>query len=220
VRIVTLPAAVLGIALTILFFKLYGVITRPSVPLPVSVVIGQFAPGVEIGKSVTDARHGVAAMTYVRHLGFVGVPNSHGPNMPDGGTIDFAQVRLLIDEPSRTQVNPNPARTRVDAVEVVTANRGAQTLLNELFTGMLRRAPREGCLHTADPSRLRTVQIWTTPNERGGFAMTSDYRRGRIGYAADPGLTNLLAFVGKFQGARTLRADYSDANCSQIAEPT
>src|SRR5215471_2319099 len=63
VKFLSIPAMVFGVALAILFFNVYGAMSRPSVPLPVAVVVGQFAPGVEIGARVTEARHGVAAMS-------------------------------------------------------------------------------------------------------------------------------------------------------------
>ena len=73
-RLLSIPAMLIGIAVAIIFFKIYGFVSRPSVPLPVATVVSQFAPGVEIGAKVSDARHSVAAMTYVPHLGFVGLP--------------------------------------------------------------------------------------------------------------------------------------------------
>src|SRR3982751_135960 len=97
-RLLSIPATLVGIAVAIIFFKIYGVFTRPDVPRPVAIVIDQFAPGVSIGAKVTDVRHHVANMTYVPHLGYVGLPRRREPNLPNGYSVKFAQVRLLLDE--------------------------------------------------------------------------------------------------------------------------
>jgi len=38
-RLLSIPALLIGIAFSILFFKLYGLVTRPPVPLPVAAVV-------------------------------------------------------------------------------------------------------------------------------------------------------------------------------------
>ena len=216
-RLLSIPALLIGIAIAILFFKVYGLVTRPDVPLPVASVVGQFAPDVVIGARVSDARHGAAAMTYVQHLGFVGVPAVHSPNLPDGGTINFSQVRLLLDERTRRQSRPNPAKARVDAVEVVTGDPTATSEIGTALGMLFRRPPREGCLRTPDEGRFRQVQLWTTPNDRGGVALISNFTLGKPTTPSAPAMTNVLAFAGKFEGGRTLRGNYTDASCTQIA---
>ena len=220
-RILSIPAMVFGIALAILFFKVYGIVTRPEVPRPVAFVIGQFAPGVEIGAKVADARHAVAGMTYVRHLGYVGMPAPHVANLPNGSTAAFAQVRLLLDERTRMQAKPDPAKARIEGVETVTNEGAAPAELTSAFSTMFRRPPRDGCIHTSDEGRLREVHVWTTPNERGGLALVTDFDPTRA--TAPPGtvgmrMTSVIAFTGKFDGGRTLRANYTDATCAQLSE--
>src|SRR5690242_12677638 len=125
VRLLTIPATLIGIAIAIIFFKVYGIFTRPDVPRPVAIVVDQFAPGVSICAKVADVRHSVAAMTYVPHLGYVGIPGSRGTNLPNGYNVKFAQVRLLLDEETRRLPSPNPAKTRIDAVEIVSGEANA-----------------------------------------------------------------------------------------------
>lgn len=216
VRLLTIPATLIGIAIAILFFKVYGIFTRPDVPRPVAMVVDQFAPGVSIGAKVADVRHSVAAMTYVPHLGFVGIPGTRGPNLPNGYIVKFAQVRLLLDEQTRRLPNPDPAKTRIDAVEIVSGDASAASDIGQAFTMTFRRAPREGCLRTADEDRLRDVQVWATPNERGGLALISDHRVSAADRARGPQMTSVIGFVGKFDGGRTLRGNYSDASCSLV----
>jgi len=213
-RLLSIPATLVGIALAIIFFKIYGVFTRPDVPRPVAIIVDQFAPGVSIGAKVADARHSVAAMTYVPHLGYVGLPGSRGPNLPNGYMVKFAQVRLLLDEETRRLPNPNPAKARIDAVEIVSGEASAAYDIAQAFTMTFRRAPREGCLHTADENRVRDVQIWATPNERGGLALITDHRARSADRANGPQMTSVIGFVGKFDGGRTLRGNYTDASCS------
>lgn len=216
-RLFGIPSTLVGIALAIVFFKLYGMVTRPDVPRPIAVVVNQFAPGVAIGAKVSDARYSVAAMTYVPHLGFVGVPGNYGPNLPNGPLINFSQVRLLLDEHDRRAINPNPAKTRIDAVEVVTADGGAEAELMTTFTMLFRRPPRDGCVRMSEESRVRQVHIWTTPNERGGLAVISDFGITREALTSGiPTMTSVIAFTGKFDGGRTLRANYTDASCSLV----
>jgi len=215
-RLFSIPAMLIGITLAILFFKVYGMLTRPSVPRPIAVIVDQFAPGVEIGGKVSDARHYVAAMTYVPHLGYVGIPGSRPTNLPNNYYVKFTQVRLLLDESARVQANPNPAKTRVDAVEVVSGERGASTEISTAFMGLFRRPPREGCIRTAVEGKVRDVRIWPTPNERGGVAMITEHDQSNG--ARGPTITSVLAFVGKFDGGRTLRADYTDASCTLVLQ--
>ena len=217
-RLLGIPATVGGIALAIVFFKVYGAITRPDVPRPIAVFVDQFAPGVEIGARVSDMKHSVPAMTYVRHLGFVGMPEQRGAKLPDGYIVKFDQVRLLLDETTRRQAKPNPSKARVDAVEVVSSEAIAAGEISQAFEIVFRRQPRFGCLHMSDDSsKLRDVQTWATPNERGGISIISDYRPDPKVRATGPVLTNVIAFVGKFDGGRTLRGNYTDASCTLVA---
>ena len=218
-RLLSIPALLIGIVIAILFFKVYGLVTRPEVPLPVAAIVGQFAPDVQIGAKVSEAKHGVASMTYVPHLGFVGVPNAHSPNTPTGRTVNFSQVRLLLDERTRAERNPNPAKARVDAVEVVTGDASAADDIGTAISVVMRRVPIMGCLKAPDEDHLRQVQVWTTPNERGGIAMISDFFLGTPSPSHGPYMTNVIAFVGKFDGGRTLRGNYTNAACTQISPP-
>ena len=215
-RLLTIPATLIGIAIAILFFKVYGIFTRPDVPRPVAIVVDQFAPGVSIGAKVADVRHSVAAMSYVPHLGYVGIPGSRGVNLPNGYSVKFAQVRLLLDEQTRRLPNPNPAKVRIDAVEIVSGESNAASDIGQAFSMTFRRPPREGCLHTADDDRVRDVQVWATPNERGGLALVTDHRVFPRDRAKGPQMTSVIGFVGKFDGGRTLRGNYTDASCSLV----
>ena len=215
-RLLTIPATLIGIAIAIIFFKVYGLVTRPDVPRPVAIAVDQFAPGVSIGAKVADVRHSVAAMTYVPHLGYVGIPGSRGMNLPNGYTVKFAQVRLLLDEQTRRLPNPNPAKTRIDAVEIVSGESNAASDISQALVMTFRRPPREGCLRTADDDRVRDVQVWTTPNERGGLALIADHRVFPRDRAKGPQMTSVIGFVGKFDGGRTLRGNYTDASCSLV----
>ena len=216
-RLVGIPATVGGIAIAIVFFKVYGALSRPDVPRPIAIIVDQFAPGVEIGARVSDMKHSVAGMTYVPHLGFVGMPAQRGANLPGGYSARFDQVRLLLDEKTRRQPNPNPAKSRVDAVEVVTSDAGAAGEISQAFAMVFRKQPRFGCIQMSNDSKLRDVQTWATPNERGGISIISDYRPDPKAPANGIAITNVIAFVGQFDGGRTLRANYTDASCTLVA---
>jgi hypothetical protein len=157
----------------------------------VAAVVQQFAPNVEIGAKVADVKRGIAAMTYVPHLGFVGVPDSRSPNLPDGYTINFSQVRLLLDERARQLPHPDPAKVRVDAVEIVTGNQGVASEIATALTMTFRRNPRLGCLKASDEAQPRQVQLWMTPNERGGIALISDFFVGAPPKLTSPSITSV-----------------------------
>ena len=215
-RILTLPAGAVSVVLAVAFFKVYGVLTRPDVPMPVAVVVGQFAPGVEIGARVYDARRAVAGMTYVPHLGYVGIPGDRPANLPGGGKVSFTQVRLLVDERTRSQPAPDTKKARIEAVEIVSTEGYAPSEISNALRYLFRREPRIGCVTTSGDGSYRDVQLWLTPNERGGVALISDNVSADAAY---PGLniTNVLAFTGKFAGSETLRANYTATPCASLA---
>ena len=217
-RFITLPAFVFAVALAILFFKVYGWMTRPDVPRPVAFVVEQFVPGVELGAKVADARRSVAGMSYVPHVGFVGMPGNRGANMPGGYVVSFAQVRLLLDEPTRSKPSVDADKARIDAVEVLTSEGGAAVNLAGAFTGLFHKVARDGCLSTSEEGNYRDVHLWTTPNDRGGVAVITDFGGNANARYPGFGLTSVLAYRGPFDGSRTLRANYTDAPCSKLAD--
>ena len=213
-RALSVPAFIVGTGLAIGFFKIYGVVTRPDVPTPIAVIVGQFAPGVEIGAKVSEASRVVANMTYVPHLGFVGIPRERETNLPNDGKVRFAQVRLLVDEDARLKLKLDPRKARIEAVEVVSVEDGAAREIGNALQYAFRRGPSIGCLTAAtDDAGYRQVMVWTTPSLRGGIALISD--AGEKGSPRYPGLmiTSVIAFTGKFDGGRTLRGIYSDGAC-------
>ena len=213
----TAPAALLGIVCAIVFFKIYGVLTRPDVPAPVAMIVGQFAPGVEIGAKVDEARHRVAGMTYVPHLGYVGLPGQRDTNLPGGNRVAFAQVRLLVDEKARAQTKPDPKKARIEAVEVVSVEGHAWSEIANALNLVFRKGPKLGCVTSSDEESQRDVQIWTTPNERGGVALFAELGSINERY---PGLhmTHVLAFRGKFAGSETLLGNYRDSSCATLSD--
>ena len=215
-RGLSLPGIVLGIVLAIVFFEIYGSVTRPAVPKPISGFVEQFAPGVQIGAHVADARYSVAGMSYVPRLGYVGLQKTTSAII-GGEIVRFSQVRLLLDQHDRAQVQPNPAKARIDAVELVSADPYTSRTLTQTFLAVFRKPPRTGCVRTDDGQHLRPATVWTTPNERGGLALVTDIPPGRDSATA-PTMTSVIAFTGKFQGASTLRAHYYDFPCTDVGD--
>lgn len=218
-RLLSTPAIAFGVLLAIIFFKIYGVATRPDVPTPVALVVGQFAPGVEIGAKVYDVRHHVGGLTYVRHLGYVGVPGDRETNLPAGGKIGFAQVRLLLDEQSRSMPHGDQKKARIDAVEIVSTEGGASSEIANALAYLFRTNPLQGCVTTAEGT-YRDVQVWKTRNERGGVALVGPAAEGgsRTMRYGGPSVTSVVAFTGKFAGSETMRANYHDAACTSVSD--
>jgi hypothetical protein len=68
-RIFSLPAALLGLALAILFFVVYDRLTRSVVARPVQLVMNLFADSVEIGGTVKSLRAKIpGSLRFVPHL--------------------------------------------------------------------------------------------------------------------------------------------------------
>ena len=217
-RLISLPAFVVGVALAIVFFKIYGVLTRPDVPAPVAFVVSQFAPGVELGARVNDVRPAVRGMTYARHLGYVGLPNTRPVNLAGGMQVSFSQVWLLLDAETREQSRPDPRKARVDAVEVLTTEANAPSDIAASLSQLFRNLPLEGCVARPDGDGWREVRVWSTPNERGGVALVSDPPTASPRYAGLT-VTHVVAFRGRFAGARTLRANYHESPCARLGAP-
>src|SRR6185369_11581079 len=64
------PAAVIGIGLAIVFFKVYGATTKPDVPAPIAEATAFYAPGITLGKPVKEQR-AVGELRWVRYVGYV-----------------------------------------------------------------------------------------------------------------------------------------------------
>src|SRR3954462_8329383 len=101
------PAVGIGVFLSIVFFKVYGPLTRPGVPRPVSSAISSFVPGVEIGKPVKEIK-GMPSPYWVPHLGYVS----------DVARADLVQARYLMPPELRANDLGDP-HSPVDAVELV-----------------------------------------------------------------------------------------------------
>jgi hypothetical protein len=232
------PAAAIGVLLAIFFFKIYGPMTRPEVPTPVSMAVSHFTPGVVIGNSVASSSKLLSKLTYTKHVGFVGTPLDRS---------DIQQVRLLLSPRDRSSGGGDP-QARVDAVEMLATRGYMRSEVMVQFGNLFRAMPRFGCI---SPSRegmpYREVQYWTTKNDRGGIAILSDWitKPAETGpdttYAAamraeqmrsegftvevpkitykgpPPVVWSMLFWTGPFRGQYTLRADFEPRPCNVVA---
>src|SRR4051812_43992233 len=139
------PGLIIGLGLAIVFFKLYGPLTRPTVPTPVSATIDHFAPGVAIAKSVGEATKRVTALRWVDNVGYIGKP---------GGTT-FDEVRL-VPRRSRSGQLIADRDAQVETVEMVAFGRygsnsygnyyNIQPILRNLAVAFQTMDVKEGCL--------------------------------------------------------------------------
>jgi len=225
------PALAIGVALAIVFFKVYGQATQPDVPTPVANTLHYFAPGVELNKPVKDAK-GIGELTWVRHVGFVS-------NLPRGG---FVQTRLLVShEEAEKEVGDRNAI--VEAVEIVSNTNEMQGLMTEAQMS-IRKQPRYGCVFSGGTLGNRAVMFYLTPKDLGGFAFIDGLsktdtlaereetraRMARMKAAAESGyyrteyaksppvfkVWSMIVWNGKFDGARTLRAKFEERPCSMV----
>lgn len=209
-RISALPAALLGIAIAILFFVVYGRLTRPSVARPVQFVIDQFAFGVQIGGKVSFVRAKIPGRwQFVPHLGYIA-----NVGAPQSGVPKRSQLWLLLNARDREKRDPQSAR--VDAVEVVSA----EPMTYETLTGNIMyafdKAPVKGCLSMARPGSFRHVLHWAAANDRGGIVvMTDDVEDAGRSSRGTP-VTTMLAYAGKFDSSRTLRGQFIPSPCNLV----
>lgn len=206
----SLPAIGIGIACAFGFFRVYGYFTRPDVPRPVLAVVDHYAPGVAIGTSVRRSEKRLTGMRYVRYVGFVGTL----PHSADG----FSQVRLLLGPTDRAQpIGDEDAR--VEAVELV-GNQGMDqgAVMSDLGI-VFRNMPKDGCIApVSEEMPYRRAQYWTTPNDRGGVALITDWiTPSHPGTGNGVAVWSLIAWSGPFNGATTLRSNFDARSCVAVA---
>jgi hypothetical protein len=205
-----LPVLGIGVVLAIVFFKVYGVFSRPAVPLQVSATIDHFAPGVAIGSTLKESRKKLSEAHWVQHLGFVGGINSH----------EFTLVRLAPAAESRQKRNADDGAL-VESVEMVSV-RGDVISNTMVDLGIVfRSAPKDGCIiPTTDAMPYRRVQYWTTPSDRGGVALVTDWTFTPSTSTAGVNVWSMVAWAGPFKGTETLLARFDSRSCLEIAPST
>jgi hypothetical protein len=196
----------LGIATAVVFFKIYGRFTRPDVPLPVSATVEYFAPGVAIGSTVKESKKKLGDVRWVQHLGFVGVP----------GSREFALIRLAPAAAARHKLYSDD-RALVESVELVSV-RGDAIPNTMLDLGIaFRSSPKDGCIIPGtDDMPYRRVQYWTTPGDRGGVALVTDWTFTPSTSTAGVAVWSMVAWAGPFKGSETLLARFDSRPCSEI----
>jgi hypothetical protein len=232
------PAVGIGLLVAIGFFKVYGAISRPDVPTPVSSAITRLAPGVAIGKRIRDLK-GIPSPYWVQNVGYVSDVNRPG----------IVQIRLLASPDMRKRELGDLA-TEVDGVELV-GPPGSFTGSREMgaiAAGFGTRA-REGCVIPNTPGLpRRNVEYWVSRKDRGGMAVLYDYstvdvEADRVARAREiarwrreyelamasgtevPRLTqppkrfrlaSVIFWRGTFDGANTLRQNFIPKLCAEV----
>ena len=218
------PLATLVLASSLSFAGIIGVhalLTHERKDDPVGRVMDTFVPGLKTGRRVADLPSMTSAITelrYVPNVGYIGVPDKFKWLLPDHSKLGFDEVRLLLDARTRSEAQADPAKSRIDAVQLVTADSTAPRKLASALATWFGSAPRVGCSPTANDQRLRDVQLWLTPPAGpDGVALIVDLPLDPEPQPLRPRLTSLLAFRGNFQGSNTLRATFTDSTCAQVA---
>jgi hypothetical protein len=196
----------LGIAAAVVFFKIYGRFTRPDVPLPVSATVEHFAPGVAIGSTVKASKKNLRDLRWVQHLGFVGVPDSSA----------FALIRLAPAADARHKLYSDD-RALVESVELVSVKGHAipDTMLDLGIA--FRGNPKDGCIIPGtDDMPYRRVQYWTTPGDRGGVALITDWTFTPATSTAGVDVWSMVVWAGPFKGSETLLARFDSRPCPEI----
>jgi len=209
-RIFSLPAGLLGVALAILFFVVYGRLTRPVVARPVQRVIAEFAHGVEIGRTVESLRAEIpGTLQFVPQLGYIA-----NVRAPAQGWPPESQLWLLLNEKDRATRDPGSAR--VDAVEVLSS----APLAFETFSGnagsIFGKSPARGCLVMDRPGSFRHVLHWAAANDRGGIVVMVDDVEDAGPVTSGATVATLLAYAGKFDSSRTLRGRFTPSPCKLV----
>ena len=201
-----LPVLGIAAALAFGFFKIYGLFTRPDVPLQVSATISHFAPGVAIGKTMSESRKKVYDARWVQHLGYVGEINSY----------EFALIRLAAAGKARHKPFADD-RALVESVEFVSVNGGAEAKTMLDVGTVFRSSPKDGCIiPSRDDMPYRRVQYWTTKADRGGVALISDWTFTSETSTAGIAVWSMVAWAGPFKGSESLLAHFDSRPCRDI----
>lgn len=209
-RLFSFPAMLLGAALAIVFFFVYGRLTKPAVPTQLQHLVDQFVSGAEVGATVKSLRPKVkGTLRFVPHLGYVANVASAPSALGEG-----PQLWLLLDEKDREK--RDPAGARVDAVEIVSGAR----LAYETFSGnamyLFNKSPERGCLVMDRPGTFRHVSHWAAPRDRGGVVVMTDDVEDGGEVSAGAKVSALLLYAGKFEGSKTLRGTYTPSPCKLV----
>ena len=201
------PVLAIAVVVAILFFKVYGTVSRPDVPLPVSATIDHFSPGLAVAKPAKESLRALIGARWVRDVGYVGAISGDR----------FAQARLYVESGERSRATGRD-RAVVEAVELVSVSgkdmAGVMSDLGIAFRGV----PKDGCLVPADDAMpYRRVQYWTTRADRGGVAILSEWStKDRATPGQGVAVWSLYAWAGPFQGTRTLRARFDPRTCLDL----
>jgi hypothetical protein len=201
-----LPALALGVVLAIVFFKVYGFLSRPDVPAQVASALAHFSPGVAIGRPAGPSVDSIADAQWVPNVGYVGTLN---------GTSPFVHARLFVSVPERSR--PTGDRDAiVEGVELVSTTSDALPNMMLAVATRFRGQPVDGCIVPAsEDAPHRRVQYWSTAKDRGGIAILNDWTS-----AGPRGSTtvfwSMMLWSGPFRGSNTLLANYDPRTCMDI----
>ena len=84
------------------------------------------------------------------------------------------------------------------------------------ITTVFRTMPRVGCVRLPDEGAMREVHYWLTRKHEGGVALLNDYSGTSADAYGGLNLVSVIAFVGEFRGAQTLRANFADSPCESL----
>jgi hypothetical protein len=200
------PALGIALALAVVLFKFYGRLTRPDVPLPVSATVEHFAPGVVIGGTLKASTKKLYDVRWIPHLGFVGAT----------GSPDFVLVRLAPAAETRHK-SKGDDRALVESVELVSVRGDALGNTMSDLGIVFRSGPKDGCIIPGtDDMPYRRVQYWTTPSDRGGVALVTDWTFTPATSTAGVAVWSMVAWAGPFKGSETLLARFDSRSCLAI----
>lgn len=195
-----------GIAASVamVFFVVYGWLTRPAVPTPIAAILRAYAPGVTLGDRADASLPAMREVSWVRGLGWIGAPAASGA---------FDQIQLL-PAVGRASGNADAKRMVITSVHLLSHAATSQDALIRIVS-VLRRPPMQGCLTPSDADLPhRQVQYWTTPNDRGGAALVSDWSvASPAGGIGQPEVWSLVLWTGPFEGSTTLHASFVRGHC-------
>jgi hypothetical protein len=196
----------LAIVIAFIFFRIYGPLAGPEVPLPVSATVEHFAPGIAIGSTMKESTKKLRGIRWMQHVGFIGAIDGK-----------FTQARLFPSlEARRKPIGDDDAR--VEAVELVSVRgSGIPTTMSDLGI-VFRASPKDGCIvPSTDEMPYRRVQYWISPNDRGGVALITDWTFKPASSTAGVAVWSMLAWSGPFQGSKTLLAQFDPRSCVVVA---
>jgi hypothetical protein len=180
----------------------------PAAHIAVSETVKHFAPGLQIGQTLSQSTVFVRNHRWVPHAGVVGVPPRRM----------FQEARVFPGDVARAAASMDPDAF-VHAVELVNDGSHERMLVMPDLAIAFRAIPKHGCLAPLDSGGpYRSVTYWLAPGEAGGAAVLEEWGDTPM-ESHQRVLWSLFVWGGPFRSAETFFAPFTPGFCERGDPP-